>query len=119
MKSFNPTSYEPVKTIPSMPGFVLELVADRVARAHDEVDHARGHAGVLEGMDEVDPESGAADGRLEDDGVPAMSAAADRPAASAIGKLNGLMTANTPCGRRIERVWTAASPRLGCPDPIL
>ena len=30
------------------------------------------------------------------------------PAASAIGKLNGLTTAKTPCGRRIERVWTGA-----------
>ena len=44
--------------------------------------------------------------------LPAMRAADDGPAESAIGKLNGLMTANTPCGRRIERVWTAGSPRL-------
>ena len=43
---------------------------------------------------------------------PAIIAAADGPTASAIGKLNGLITANTPCGRRIVRVWTVASPRL-------
>ena len=44
--------------------------------------------------------------------LPARSAAPVGPAARAIGKLNGLMTAKTPCGRRIDRVWTAASPRL-------
>ena len=44
--------------------------------------------------------------------LPASSAAAVGPLASAIGKLNGLMTAKTPCGRSTERVWTAASPRL-------
>ena len=44
--------------------------------------------------------------------LPAIIAALVGPAASAIGKLNGLTTANTPCGRRIERVWTVASPRL-------
>ena len=32
--------------------------------------------------------------------LPATSAADDGPAASAIGKLNGLMTAHTPYGRR-------------------
>ena len=44
--------------------------------------------------------------------LPAMSAAPVGPVARAIGKLNGLMTANTPCGRRTDRVWTVASPRL-------
>ena len=44
--------------------------------------------------------------------LPAISAAPVGPVASAIGKLNGLMTANTPCGRRTDRVWTVASPRL-------
>ena len=33
--------------------------------------------------------------------LPAISAAPVGPVASAIGKLNGLMTAKTPCGRRI------------------
>ena len=46
---------------------------------------------------------GATDG-LEDDGVTASSAAGSDRTASAIGKLNGLMTANTPWGRRTERV---------------
>ena len=44
--------------------------------------------------------------------LPAIIAALVGPTDSAIGKLNGLMTANTPCGRRIVRVWTAESPRL-------
>ena len=44
--------------------------------------------------------------------LPAISAALDGPVASAIGKLNGLTIANTPCGRSTERVWTAVSPRL-------
>ena len=44
--------------------------------------------------------------------LPPSSAAPAGPQARAIGKLNGLMTANTPCGRRIELVWTDASPRL-------
>ena len=44
--------------------------------------------------------------------LPAIIAALDGPVASAIGKLNGDTTAKTPCGRRIERVWTALSPRL-------
>ena len=51
--SSNPTSYEPVKTMPSMPGFSLELVADRVARAHDEVDHAVRDAGVAVGLEDA------------------------------------------------------------------
>ena len=48
--------------------------------------------------------------------LPPSSAAPAGPQASAIGKLNGLMTAKTPCGRRTDQVWTAASPRLpiGC-----
>ena len=41
-----PTSYEPVKTMPSMPGVVLERLPDRLAGAHDEVDDAGRHAGV-------------------------------------------------------------------------
>ena len=53
-----------------------------------------------------------ADAGLNTTVLPAIIAAADGPTASAIGKLNGLMTANTPCGRRIDRVWTARSPRL-------
>jgi hypothetical protein len=57
-------------------------------------------------------ESGVADAGLKTTVLPAISAALDGPAASAIGKLNGLMTPNTPCGRRTDRVWTAASPRL-------
>ena len=44
--------------------------------------------------------------------LPAINAAPVGPAARAMGKLNGLITANTPCGRRIERVWTRDSPRL-------
>jgi hypothetical protein len=44
--------------------------------------------------------------------LPAIIAALDGPVASAIGKLNGLTTAKTPCGRRIDRVCTAESPRL-------
>ncbi len=44
--------------------------------------------------------------------LPAIIAAHVGPTDSAIGKLNGLITAKTPCGRRIVRVWTVASPRL-------
>ena len=58
------------------------------------------------------PEIGAAELGLKTTVLPAISAAAVGPAARAIGKLNGLMTAKTPWGRRIDRVWTAASPRL-------
>jgi hypothetical protein len=58
------------------------------------------------------PEIGATDDGLKTTVFPASIAAADGPAASAIGKLNGLITANTPWGRRIDRVWTAGSPRL-------
>ena len=53
-----------------------------------------------------------ADAGLNTTLLPAIIAADVGPTASAIGKLNGLITANTPIGRRIERVWTAASPRL-------
>ena len=52
-------------------------------------------------------ESGAADDGLIATVLPASIAADDGPVASAIGKLNGLTTANTPWGRRMERVWTA------------
>ncbi len=44
--------------------------------------------------------------------LPAIRAAAVGPAHRAIGKLNGLITAKTPSGRMIERVWTAASPEV-------
>jgi len=55
---------------------------------------------------------GAAELGLRMAALPAMSAADVGPADRAIGKLNGLMTAKMPCGRRIERVCTAESPRL-------
>ncbi len=58
------------------------------------------------------PLSGVAEAGLNTTVLPAMSAAETGPVESAIGKLNGLMTANTPCGRRIVRVCTAMSPRL-------
>ena len=58
------------------------------------------------------PESGDAEAGLKTAVLPAMSAAEIGPAASAIGKLKGLMTAKTPCGRRTDRVWTVTSPRL-------
>jgi hypothetical protein len=58
------------------------------------------------------PDIGAAELGLKTTVFPAISAAAEGPAARAIGKLNGLMTAKTPWGRRIERVWTVGSPRL-------
>ena len=45
-----------------------------------------------------------ADAGLSTTVLPAIIAAELGPMARAIGKLNGLMTANTPCGRRIERV---------------
>jgi hypothetical protein len=58
------------------------------------------------------PDRGAAEDGLNTTVLPAIIAAALGPAERAIGKLNGLITPNTPCGRRIDRVWTAASPRL-------
>ena len=59
------------------------------------------------------PDHGAARGRLEDDRVAGHAAPPTiGPAARAIGKLKGLMTAKTPWGRRIERVWTVASPEV-------
>ena len=61
-------------------------------------------------------DSGDADDGLITTVLPAIIAADDGPVASAIGKLNGLTTAKTPCGRRTDFVWTAVSPRLpiGC-----
>ena len=56
--------------------------------------------------------NGDADDGLKTTVLPAIIAALVGPAARAIGKLNGLTTPNTPWGRRIERVCTAASPRL-------
>jgi hypothetical protein len=40
--------------------------------------------------------------------LPAIIAPPAGPPASAIGKLNGLMTANTPYGRSTDRVRSAA-----------
>ena len=57
-------------------------------------------------------DSGDADEGLKTTVLPAIIAALVGPAARAIGKLNGETTAKTPCGRRMERVWTAVSPRL-------
>ena len=57
-------------------------------------------------------DSGDADAGLRTTVLPAMSAALVGPVDRAAGKLNGLTTAKTPCGRRIERVWTVSSPRL-------
>ena len=57
-------------------------------------------------------DSGDAEDGLNTTVFPASIAALDGPVDSAIGKLNGLTTAKTPCGRRIERVCTAASPRF-------
>ena len=92
---------------------ILERLADGLARTHDQVDDAGRHAGVDVGLRSgLTADSGDADDGLKTTVLPASSAAPSGRPTSAIGKLNGLMTANTPCGRRIERVWTVASPRL-------
>src|SRR4051812_9260113 len=58
------------------------------------------------------PDSGASDDGLYTTVLPATSAPPEGPPDSANGKLNGLMTPQTPYGLRTDRVWTVASPRL-------
>ena len=75
----SPTSYEPVNTMPSMPGFVLELVADRVARTHHEVEHAVGHARVAVRLEDRDRRHRRRRRRLEHDRVAGHHRRARRP----------------------------------------
>ena len=110
--SSKPTSNEPVNTMPSMPGFVWSssptVSPGPITRLNTPSGTpASRYASAIATAVIADADAG-----LNTTALPAIIAAADGPTASAIGKLNGLMTANTPCGRRIDRVWTAASPRL-------
>jgi hypothetical protein len=110
-KSLIPTSYEPVKTMPSMPGCSWSVWPTDSPGPLTRFTTPSGTPASRYASTSFTAESGDADDGLKTTVLPAIIAALDGPAARAIGKLNGLMTANTPCGRSTERVWTAASPR--------
>ena len=107
-----PTAYEPVKTIPSMPGFSRSSAPTVSPGPMTRLITPSGTPASRYAWIRLTADIGAAELGLRMAALPAMSAADVGPADRAIGKLNGLMTAKTPCGRRIERVWTAESPRL-------
>ena len=108
-----PTSYEPVKTMPSIPGFDWSSSPTVSPGPITKLTTPGGNARVLERVDEVHAGQRRRRRGLVDHGVAGEERARrPGPPARAIGKLNGLMTAKTPCGRRIERVWTAASPEV-------
>jgi len=112
LKSRKPTSYEPVKTMPLMPGFAWISWPTLSPGPITRFTQPSGRPASRSASITLTPLSGEVELGLNTTVLPAISAALIGPPASAIGKLNGLMTANTPKGRRIERVWTCASPRL-------
>ncbi len=112
LKSRIPTSYEPVKTMPSMPGWVWSASPTVSPGPITRLTAPAGRPASSRAWIRFTVESGEAEAGLRTTVLPAMSAAAVGPVDSAIGKLNGLITAKTPWGRRTVRVWTAGSPRL-------
>ncbi len=108
-----PTSYEPVNTMPSMSGFSWSSAPTVLPGPMTRLNTPSGTpASRYASAGSRSPVIADADAGLNTTVLPAIIAADVGPTERAIGKLNGLMTANTPCGRRIDRVWTAGSPRL-------
>ena len=100
--------------MPSTPGCPATPSPTVLARAHDQVEDARGQPASWKISVSIAPQRRIA-GRLEDDRVAGhQGGAAAGPTASAIGKLNGLMTANTPSGRSTSAC--GPSHRRDCPS---
>ena len=107
-----PTSYDPVNTMPSMSGFSWSSAPTVPPGPITRLNTPSGTPASRYASRIAIAVIADADAGLNTTVLPAIIAADVGPMARAIGKLNGLMTANTPCGRRIDRVWTAGSPRL-------
>src|SRR5688572_15026177 len=103
-----PTSYEPVKTIPSIPALSSSSAPTVSPGPVTRLKTPSGRPASRSASPNFQPSSGASDDGFRTTVLPAIMAPADGPPASAIGKLNGLITANTPYGRRIDRVLSAA-----------
>ena len=107
LNSLNPTSNEPVKTIPSMPWFDWSSSPTVSPGPMTRLTTPAGTPASSSAWMRFTAGQRRRRGGLEDDGVAGEQRAGDRArSTSAIGKLNGLMTANTPCGRSTDRVWT-------------
>ena len=114
-----PTSYEPVKVSPSMPGCATSRLptssppGSRCTASAGTPASSR-HSCSLAAL-KVPCGLG-----LTSTVLPATSAAAVGPAASAIGKLNGTITAHTPYGRSTLLVISASDSRsMGLSKPSL
>src|SRR6185369_6097604 len=90
LKSLIPTSYEPVKTIPSIPGWVWSASPTVSPGPMTRFTAPGGRPASSRAWMRFTAESGDADAGLRTTVLPAISAAAVGPVDSAIGKLNGL-----------------------------
>ncbi len=102
--SFIPTSYEPVNTMPSMPGFSWSSAPTVSPGPVTRLKTPSGSPASRSASANFQPLSGASQLGFSTTVLPAIIAPPAGPPASAIGKLNGLMTPKTPYGRRTERV---------------
>ena len=113
-----PTSYDPVKTIPSMPGLSSSSAPTVSPGPVTKFTTPSGIPTSRRTSTNFQPISGASDEGFMTTVLPATSAPDAGPPARAIGKLKGLMTAHTPWGLRIDRVCSAGdSEPIGLTNP--
>ena len=107
-----PISNEPVKSSPSIPSFSCSSAPTVPPGPLTMLKTPRGRPARSATSASLTPHSGASLEGLYTTALPATRAPPAGPPESAIGKLKGLITAQTPWGLSTDRVWTVGSPRL-------
>ena len=93
--------------MPSMPGFSSSSAPTVSPGPVTRLKTPSGRPASRSASPNFQPSSGASDEGFRTTVLPAIIAPPAGPPASAIGKLNGLMTPKTPYGRRTDRVFSA------------
>ena len=101
--NFMPTSFEPVKTMPSMPALSTSSWPTTLPLPVTKLKTPAGKPASAVASYSFRPRNGVSVAGLNTTVLPATSAPPAGPAASASGKLNGEITAQTPCGRSTLR----------------
>ena len=102
--SFNPTSFDPVKTMPSMPSLSISSCPTVEPGPVTKLNTPGGRPASTTISVSFAPSKGVSLAGLKTTVFPDASAPPAGPAASASGKLNGEMTAHTPYGRSTLRL---------------
>ena len=104
--------------MPSMPGFSSSSAPTVSPGPVTKFTTPSGMPASRRASTNFQPMSGASDDGFMTTVLPAISAPDAGPPARAMGKLNGLMTAHTPCGLRMDRVCSSGeSEPMGLTKP--